>query len=45
MGAMENFHIQALSHVTLTLPGKDPERGMGVFEQLILGPYHPYGVG
>ena len=39
----ENLHIQALSHVTLTLPGEAPVRGMGVFEQLILGPYRPYG--
>jgi len=44
MGAMENLHIQALSHVTLTVPGEEPQRGMGVFEQLILGAYHPYGV-
>ncbi|AWM76607.1 hypothetical protein [Phenylobacterium parvum] len=41
----ENLHIQALSHVTLTLPGEAPVRGMGVFEQLILGPYRPYGLG
>ena len=41
----ENLHIQALSHVTLTLPGEAPVRGMGVFEQLILGPYRPYGFG
>jgi len=40
----ENLHVQALSHVTLTLPGEAPVRGMGVFEQLILGPYRPYGL-
>jgi hypothetical protein len=31
--------------VTLTLPGEAPIRGMGVFEQLIFGPYRPYGLG
>ena len=44
MAAPENVHIQALSHVTLTLPGEAPVKGMGVFEQLIAGPYRPYGV-
>ena len=28
----------------LTLPGEAPIQGMGVFEQLIAGPYRPYGV-
>lgn len=44
MGSPENWHIQALSHVTLTLPGEAPVQGMGVFEQLIAGPYRPYGL-
>ena len=44
MAAPENVHIQALSHVTLTLPGEAPVKGMGVFEQLIAGPYRPYGI-
>ena len=44
MGAPENVHIQALSRVTLTLPGEAPIHGMGVFEQLIAGPYRPYGL-
>lgn len=44
MGSPENWHIQALSHVTLSLPGEAPEKGMGVFEQLIAGPYRPYGL-
>ncbi|KQW73320.1 hypothetical protein ASE17_10335 [Phenylobacterium sp. Root77] len=44
MGSPENWHIQALSRVTLTLPGEAPVEGMGVFEQLIAGPYRPYGV-
>jgi hypothetical protein len=44
MAAPENIHIQALSRVTLTLPGEAPQQGMGVFEQLIAGPYRPYGL-
>ena len=44
MASPENWHIQALSHVTLSLPGEAPQRGMGVFEQLIAGPYRPYGL-
>ena len=44
MAAPENVHIQALSRVTMTLPGEAPIQGMGVFEQLIAGPYRPYGV-
>jgi len=44
MAAPENVHIQALSRVTMTLPGEAPISGMGVFEQLIAGPYRPYGV-
>jgi len=45
MAAPENVHIQALSHVTLSLPGEAPQTGMGVFEQLVAGPYRPYGLG
>ena len=26
-------------------PGEPEQQGMGVFEQLIAGPYRPYGVG
>lgn len=44
LASPENWHIQALSHVTLSLPGEEPRRGMGVFEQLIAGPYRPYGL-
>jgi hypothetical protein len=44
MASPENWHIQALSRVTLTLPGEAPQTGMGVFEQLIAGPYRPYGI-
>ncbi len=44
LASPENWHIQALSHVTLTLPGESPETGLGVFEQLIAGPYRPYGL-
>ncbi|MFC3067673.1 hypothetical protein [Phenylobacterium soli] len=44
MGAMENCHIQAISKATLEQPGKPTQQGIGVFEQLILGPYKPYGI-
>jgi hypothetical protein len=44
MGSPENWHIQALSRVTLSLPGEAAQEGMGVFEQLIAGPYRPYGL-
>jgi hypothetical protein len=42
--AFENLHIQALSRVTLTKAGAAPQKGIGAFEQLILGPYPPYGL-
>lgn len=45
MAAPENVHIQALSKVTLTRPGGAQEDGLGIFEQLIAGPYKPYGLG
>ena len=45
LASPENWHIQALSRVTLSLPGEAPQEGMGVFEQLIAGPYRPYGLG
>jgi hypothetical protein len=44
MGAAENWHIQAISQVTMTAPGEPERRGVGVFEQLIAGPYRPYGL-
>lgn len=44
MASPENWHIQALSRVTIKLPGEEPQQGMGVFEQLIAGPYRPYGI-
>jgi hypothetical protein len=44
MGAPENWHIQAISKVTMTQPGEPERRGVGVFEQLIAGPYRPYGL-
>ncbi|WP_370631722.1 hypothetical protein [Novosphingobium sp. FKTRR1] len=37
---MDNLHVQIVSKVTTS----DGETGMGVFEQLILGPYDPYGL-
>ncbi|HEY9218878.1 MAG TPA: hypothetical protein VIO94_12560, partial [Phenylobacterium sp.] len=44
MAAPENWHIQTLSRVTLKTPAEPDQRGMGVFEQLIAGPYRPYGL-
>jgi hypothetical protein len=42
--AFENLHIQAISKVTLTQEGQAPLSGLGVFEQLIIGPYAPLGL-
>ncbi|WP_296595016.1 hypothetical protein [Phenylobacterium sp.] len=39
-----NLHIQAISKATLSVPGRPDQQGVGVFEQLILGPYRPLGV-
>lgn len=44
LGSMENFHIQAISRAVLEVPGEAPQQGVGVFEQLIFGPYRPYGI-
>jgi hypothetical protein len=44
MGAMENWHIQAISKAVMQSPGEPPREGIGVFEQLIIGPYKPYGL-
>ena len=41
---MGNLHIQAISKVTLSEPGQPDQLGIGVFEQLILGPYRPLGL-
>jgi hypothetical protein len=41
---MENWHIQAISKAVMQTPGEPPREGLGVFEQLIIGPYKPYGV-
>jgi hypothetical protein len=38
-----NLHIQAISRATLSVPGQEDQQGVGVFEQLILGPYRPLG--
>ncbi len=38
-----NLHIQAISKATLSVPGQPDQQGVGVFEQLILGPYRPLG--
>jgi hypothetical protein len=39
-----NLHIQAISRATLSTPGEPDQQGVGVFEQLIIGPYRPYGL-
>jgi len=39
-----NLHIQAISKATLSVPGQPDQQGVGVFEQLILGPYRPLGL-
>jgi hypothetical protein len=39
---LENMHIQAFSHVRLVTPGQPDETGIGVLEQMVLGPYAPY---
>jgi hypothetical protein len=38
-----NLHIQAISKATLSQPGEPDQVGIGVFEQLIIGPYRPLG--
>ena len=44
MGAPENLHIQAISTAVMEVPGEPTRGGIGVFEQLIAGPYRPYGL-
>jgi hypothetical protein len=40
---MGNLHIQAISKAVMRAPGEPDREGVGVFEQLILGPYRPLG--
>ena len=40
--SLENLHIQTVCKATLTGPAGE-QQGMGVFEQLILGPHEPSG--
>jgi hypothetical protein len=42
--SIENLHIQAISKVELKQEGRPVQQGLGVFEQLILGPYASYGL-
>jgi hypothetical protein len=42
--SIENLHIQAISRVELTQEGRPAQQGLGVFEQLIIGPYAPLGL-
>lgn len=41
--AMENLHVQFSASAVLRQEGQPDERGLGVFEQLVLGPYRPMG--
>jgi len=38
-----HFHIQAICDAVLEQPGSAPRHGKGVLEQLVIGPYEPYG--
>ncbi|MBB5685873.1 hypothetical protein [Sphingobium boeckii] len=42
--AMQNFHVQRLSRLTLTNPDGSQEQSIGAFEQAILGAYEPMGI-
>ena len=44
MAAPENWHIQAISKAVMDAPGEPTREGIGIFEQLIAGPYRPYGL-
>ena len=44
MAAPEHLHIQAISKATYSAPGEAEKSGIGIFEQLIAGPYRPYGL-
>lgn len=41
--AIDNLHVQFPSKVTFQQAGRPSASGIGVFEQLILGPYKPLG--
>lgn len=41
MAAPENLHIQAISRAAMQAPGEPERVGVGVFEQLVAGPYRP----
>jgi hypothetical protein len=40
-----DWHIQAISRVSATHVDGSVEEGTGILEQLVLGPYDPYGIG
>jgi hypothetical protein len=42
--AFEHLHVQALSRATLTRPDGTVERGLGILEQLAIGPHEPTGL-
>ena len=42
--SIENLHIQAICTVELTQEGQPAQQGIGVFEQLVIGPYAPLGL-
>lgn len=45
VNAGQFLHIQALSQVTMSMDGQPDQIGVGAFEQVILGPYVPLGLG
>jgi hypothetical protein len=45
MSALPNLHIQEICRTTLSAPGEPERVGVGIFEQLVLGPYRPLALG
>ena len=39
----ENLHIQAICRVRLLQEGRPEKSGLGILEQMVRGPYAPYG--
>jgi hypothetical protein len=44
-GVPLHLHVQSVCEAKLTGQGVSPQSGIGVLEQLILGPHEPYGLG
>jgi hypothetical protein len=41
MAALPNLHIQEICRAVMSAPGEPERAGVGIFEQLVLGPYRP----